>query len=613
MSASGDQLPAGEEICSPVCLALQPEPVLGFLHRPAIEARGATAVMLCPPFGWDEMCSYRSRRTWAQTLARAGHPTVRFSLPGTGDSGGSPRDPAQLEGWSSAVTGVAAWLRERTQCARVVVIGIGLGGLVACKSVAGAAPIDDMILWSVPARGRALLREIRVQASMIAARYPADAGGSPELPDGDVEAVGFLLTAETAHALEEVQLTDLALPEPEQRRVMLLGRDRLGVDRRLRAYFEATGAEVTVADGSGYGAMMGHPQQAKTPVETIAKTVSWLARPADARRSAVGASIVPAVAAGDSESIELSVAGKVIRETPLSFAVGAGELFGVLSEPSDRRSADVCAVLLNAGALRHIGPNRAWVELARRWATMGVPSVRLDLEGIGDSDGDERRYAADAGFYIPERTEQTLAVIDQLKSRGLPNRYVLLGHCSGAYWALHAALADERVAGALMINLYSLYWSEALVAEREPSEALSALGRGGWRRLARRDVSADKLRQAILSVRPGRIRVGARGSVERAQIDAVNAALDRLRDQDTEALLLLGQDEPLHRQLARYGHLDSLERWPNLRVERIPSRDHMLRALWLQNHVHDRLDRALERVLAQHSAKLAAPASATDG
>jgi alpha-beta hydrolase superfamily lysophospholipase len=608
MNASDDQLPAGQDICSPVCLALASEPVLGFLHRPTIEAPGATAVMLCPPFGWDEMCSYRSRRTWAQTLARAGHPTVRFSLPGSGDSGGSPRDPGQLERWSSAVAEVAAWLREDTQCARVVVIGIGLGGLVACKSVADGAPIDDLILWSVPARGRALLREIRVQASMIAARYPADAEGSPELPNGDLEAVGFLLTAQTAHALGELALTELALPEPRQRRVLLLGRDRLGVDKRLRAYFEATGADVTVADGSGYAAMMGHPQQAKTPVETIAKTVSWLARPADATPSVLRARTAAAVPVRPAGSIELAMGGGRIRETPVRFPVGPGKLFGVLSEPVDRRPADVCAVLLNAGALRHTGPSRIWVELARRWATMGVPALRVDLDGIGDSDGDQGQAVADAGLYTPERTEHTLAVIDQLQSRGLPNRYVLLGHCSGAYWALHAALADERVVGALMINLYSLYWSEALVAEREPGAALSLLRSEGWRRLARRDVSADKLRQAILSVRPGRIRLGARGSVERAQIDPVNAAFDRLRDQGTEALLLLGQDEPLHRQLARYGHLDSLARWPNLRVERIPSRDHMFRALWLQSHVHDQLDRALERVLARQPEGLAAAA-----
>jgi hypothetical protein len=49
---------------------------------------------------------------------------------------------------------------------------------------------------------------------------------------------------------------------------------------------------------------------------------------------------------------------------------------------------------------------------------------------------------------------------------------------------------------------------------------------------------------------------------------------------------------------ARQGALDQLERWPNLTVERIPSTDHMFRALWLQRHVHESMDRGLDRVLA---------------
>ena len=36
------------------------------------------------------MCSYRSRREWAERLALAGYPTLRFDLPGSGDSAGAP-------------------------------------------------------------------------------------------------------------------------------------------------------------------------------------------------------------------------------------------------------------------------------------------------------------------------------------------------------------------------------------------------------------------------------------------------------------------------------------------------------------------------------------------
>lgn len=66
-------------------------------------------------------------------------------------------------------------------------------------------------------------------------------------------------------------------------------------------------------------------------------------------------------------------------------------------------------------------------------------------------------------------------------------------------------------------------------------------------------------------------------------------------------LFLLGKREPLCDQLDHQGHLDHLDRWPNLTVERIPLQDHIFRALWSQHYVHERLDAALDRVLAQSS------------
>jgi hypothetical protein len=62
--------------------------------------------------------------------------------------------------------------------------------------------------------------------------------------------------------------------------------------------------------------------------------------------------------------------------------------------------------------------------------------------------------------------------------------------------------------------------------------------------------------------------------------------------------MLHSEGSTLYDQLLRQGVLDQHERWPNLTVERIPSRDHTFRALWLQRHVHESLDRALDQVLA---------------
>ena len=47
------------------------------------------------------------------------------------------------------------WLRAASRSSRVAVIGIGLGGLLAIEATRSGAPIDDLVLWAVPAGGRA--------------------------------------------------------------------------------------------------------------------------------------------------------------------------------------------------------------------------------------------------------------------------------------------------------------------------------------------------------------------------------------------------------------------------------------------------------------------------
>ncbi|MGN6871721.1 MAG: hypothetical protein ACTHMY_25295 [Solirubrobacteraceae bacterium] len=579
-------------------LALQPEPVLAFVYLPAAaehDGRGGTAVLLCPAFGWEEMCSYRGRRVWAQGLAAAGYPAATFSLPGSGDSGGSARDAGQLEAWIASVGQSAEWLSEATAAERVLAIGIGLGGMLAVCAVAGGAPIDDLVLWGVPARGKTWLRELRAYAEMVASRRPED--HQPETdPEGDQEYIGFRIDADTARGIEQLRPTELELPNGRERRVLLLGRDGLAPDKRLREWFERAGASVAVKDTDDYSALMLHPQASRVPRATIAKTLAWLDSEAPAKspdRHSPG----PARTDGlERAAIELAWNGEMLRETPLSLEGPTGAMFAVLSENARLAAAPLCAVWLNGGALRHIGPNRAWVEAARRWAARGVPTVRVDLVGIGDSEGEEG-CVSNPDLYAPRRTRETLAVLDQLAERGLPSRFVLGGLCSGAYWSLHAALADPRVAGTLLINLYAFFWSEALVNERETGGSLSALRGYGWRRLLHRDLTFGHVQAVASSLRPGRLRARSGHPVERAQSAEIEGALDKLRDQGTETLLLLSRGEGLVDQLRRQGALDRLERWPNLSFETIPSTDHMFRALWLQRHVHQSLDRALDRML----------------
>jgi hypothetical protein len=580
-----------------VWLALEPHPVLAFLFTPEADAQpeaGRTAVLFCPAFGWEEMCSYRGRRAWAQGLAHAGFPAATFSLPGSADSGGSPGDTSLLDAWTASVSGAAGWLTGATGAARVAAIGIGLGGMLACRALAAGAPIDDLVLWGVPAEGSTWLRELRAHARIIGSRHAED--HRPEVdPDGEHEYTGFRLSAATARDLEALRLTDLDLPRRTDRRVLLLGRGGSPPDSSLQERLERSGASVTVQASDEYRALILHPQEAQVPAQTIAATRAWLGAetaPAQRRRrftSERGRALERA-------DIELEWDGATVRETPLRVEGPGGSMFGVLTEGTEDGAASVGMVWIGAGALRHTGPNRVWVESARRWAARGVPTVRVDLEGLGDSEGPEGPVPTD-DLYTPSRLRQTIAVLDHLSAQGVADRFVLGGLCSGAYLSMHAALDDDRVRGLLLLNLNAFFWTDALTAERETYSSMTALRGRGWRGLAQRGVSLDRMRTVASSLRPARLRAGAGRPVERSQSADIEVALDQLRERGTETLLLFSRGEALLDQLSRQGVLDRIGRWPNLTVETIPSRNHMFRALWLQRAVHESLDRALERVL----------------
>lgn len=616
-------------------------PIFAVLHRGAAPAR-ETAVLLCPPFGWEDMCSYRIRREWAEHLARAGHTTLRIDLPGSGDSAGAPTDQGQLEAWTRAVKGAARWLRRAPAAStegsdapagatRVAVIGLGLGGMVSCRAALQEAPIDELVLWSVPARGHKLLRELRTFSAFEVANIPDAGEPAPErepVEDGTLGTNGYLLSAETVLELERLDLQKMELALPKTRRALLLGRDGLKADKALATVLEQAGVEVTVANGPGYGAMMVEPQDAQTPSDVFEIVSSWL-QEGDPRRGegesllerGVPRDMAPIAAStagprrdvvdppawsepSDADEMVFDFSGVALREQPVSLDGPDGPLFGVLTESLGARK-ELTALLLNAGPQRRIGPNRMWVEIARRWAASGVSTLRLDAAGIGDSEGDASVLARVAEFYRPTYGEQARAALEMLAERGLPERFVTLGLCAGCYWAANAALADERVAAVIMLNPRTLVfdeWRHTLRRTRHLRERM--LLASTWRKvltgeikLARHLETGRTLieRAASAPMRARKLIVAPRYGQDAAS-EPIEGLFDALRDRDQRALLLFTGEEVLHRELSQNGVLDRLDRWPNIELAlRGTSADtHTLTPLWLQRQVHALVDRVLE-------------------
>lgn len=134
------------------------------------------------------------------------------------------------------------------------------------------------------------------------------------------------------------------------------------------------------------------------------------------------------------------------RETAVRFRCEGDWLYGVLHEPGAAARRGVLIVV--GGAQYRVGSHRQFVLAARALAAAGVPAMRFDYRGMGDSDGDSGR---------PEPSEHTgpdlRAALDWLFANvaGL-QEVVLYGLCDGASAAMMYAATDPRVTGLVLLN-----------------------------------------------------------------------------------------------------------------------------------------------------------------
>lgn len=168
------------------------------------------------------------------------------------------------------------------------------------------------------------------------------------------------------------------------------------------------------------------------------------------------------------------------RERLISFGDENG-LSGVVASPATAKKAAPGILLFNAGIVHRIGAHRFNVKLARRLAARGLPSIRFDLSGLGDS------AAARPGLALQARTTADIrAGVDALAAASKTDRFILIGMCSGADNGYRAALADERIVGLVLLDPYS-YANRRAQIERAASKALDV---DRWKRAIGRVVGA---------------------------------------------------------------------------------------------------------------------------
>jgi exosortase A-associated hydrolase 1 len=131
------------------------------------------------------------------------------------------------------------------------------------------------------------------------------------------------------------------------------------------------------------------------------------------------------------------------EDRAIAFPCGGDWLYGILSVPA--RPARRGVLIVVGGPQYRAGSHRQFTLLARSLAAGGIPVMRFDYRGMGDSEGAMRGFES--------VSEDIRAAIDTFV-RQVPglDEVVLWGLCDGASASAMYAASDPRVRGLALLN-----------------------------------------------------------------------------------------------------------------------------------------------------------------
>ncbi|MDI1285055.1 MAG: alpha/beta hydrolase [Reyranella sp.] len=542
----------------------------GWLHAPREGAGGDVAVLICPSLMEDAVVAHCSLRSLADGLAATGYWVLRFDHPGTGDSsdGDIEGNGGHWAAWQQSIDAAATWLRTTTGAKRLVLCGLRIGATLAALATARRDDIAGLVLFEPVLGGHSYVRQLRLDAEMLHGQRPA----------GD-EGLAIREFRFSARTLEQIAAVDLRrLPLPAGSKVAVFARSETRrLDECVRAWTGA-GAEVARLDWEGLTPLVHQNIIEEDLLADFSGLFRWLEQAVPPGVAPQGVAPVPRNA--DPEPAALRPPGCI--ETPLTFG-GDRRLFGMLCQPAQGSPGDV-VIIGNVGREPHYGTARHTVAFARRLASVGIASLRIDYAGLGDSLGPAGRENIRSHVFNVDRGPDVRAAVDALEQRGF-RRFALQGVCSGAYHAFHGALYEPRISELLLVNipLYTLPDGDvrAHIEHRDLTPLLQKLVIArSWQRLFSGQSNLRNVAQAQLANVRAKGASKARRLAERLGLSRERSfaqqALATLSKRGVRTLFLFSPDEGdiavFAREFGRTGA--DLDAYPGAAMRIVPGMDH---------------------------------------
>ena len=460
-----------------------------WLHRPKLQ--NDTAVVICSGLGWDGLHAYHPLRLLADQLAGDGYWTLRLHYSGTGNSGDPESDAAGnidlWSAWEGSVHQACDWLRTHTNARRIVLIGVRVGALLACEVAAQRSDVAALLLLAPVLRGKSYMRQIDMEARLETGTSPAADGGL------DFHELRFSPTV--VRHIEALDVRDMQFSTVRSVGVFAQADSKV-LDNCISNWTEQ-GIDVRKASFAGLESLLLDQVHSDWPAPELDPLLQWFEVAVEPISTSVSAILPPASAIELPQRLSLSHS----TERPITFGE-AGRLFGILSHPVAGAEDTPLVLILNTGRDPHYGVARLGTQLARCLAEIGVASFRFDFTGLGDSRPPAHETDELSATFGRNRNGDVEAALDTMEALGY-RRFAVQGLCAGAYHAYWAAIADQRIATILLINMPLFAWTSGDTVPKavwRTAPAAQILQRAynpdTWKRI----LAGERKAQAILGV-----------------------------------------------------------------------------------------------------------------
>lgn len=226
------------------------------------------------------------------------------------------------------------------------------------------------------------------------------------------------------------------------------------------------------------------------------------------------------------------------------------DVFGILHTPDKVLRQRSMGIIMSCVWVKYrVGPHRMFVQAARQWCLEGFHVLRVDMPGMGDSDGDDQYPNLDD---YPVQTP--LDAIRYLKEFEGVEEVILFGVCSGARNMIYAAEACPEVRYVILLsmpfnkisvldNLAEVERLSPVVVKREAYMYLKLLLKpNAWRRLLTGQSNYVAMKASIKSMGASLVNMGGTQKFYGRIYNSMRAFFERRG----HALFLFGEKDELY-------------------------------------------------------------------